>query len=106
MTSKTLLVSSTLAVSLLAGCATNAPPADPLEGLNRGTYAFNDAVDRAVLKPVAKGYQAVTPQFVRSGVNNVFTNVGDVAVAVNSLLQGKGTDAASDIGRFLINSTL
>ena len=107
MTPKSLLVSSALFVSMLSGCAsTNAPPADPLEGLNRGTYAFNDALDRAVLKPVAKGYQAVTPQFVRSGVSNAFTNLGDVAVAFNSLLQGKPADAASDVGRFLINSTL
>lgn len=92
---------------LLTGCATtSAPPADPLEGLNRGTYAFNDAVDRAVLKPVAQGYQAVTPAFFRSGVSNAFRNVGDVSVSVNNLLQGKPRDALSDLGRFVVNSTL
>ncbi len=92
---------------LLAGCATtSAPPADPLEGLNRGTYAFNDAVDRAVLKPVAQGYQAITPSFVRSGVSNAFSNVGDVSVSVNNLLQGKPRDALNDLGRFVVNSTL
>ena len=91
---------------LFAGCAsTNAPKADPFEGLNRATYKFNDTVDKAVLKPVAKGYQAVTPQFVRTGISNVFTNIGDVGTAVNSLLQGKPGNAISDAGRFIVNST-
>ena len=94
-------------VMLVSGCAsTNASRADPFEGVNRATYAFNDAIDNAVLTPVAKGYQAVTPGFFRAGVSNVFTNIGDVAVALNNLLQGKGGDAVSDAGRFLVNSTL
>lgn len=94
-------------ITLLSGCAsTTASKADPLEGLNRATYAFNDALDRAVLEPVAKGYQTVTPGFVRAGVMNLFTNIGDVATSLNNLLQGKAGDAASDAGRFLINSTL
>ena len=94
-------------LALLSGCAsTNASKADPLEGLNRATYAFNDAVDKAVLEPVAKGYKTVTPDFLRAGVSNLFMNIGDVATGLNNLLQGKGGDAASDAGRFLINSTL
>ena len=94
-------------LTLLSGCAsTTSSKADPLEGLNRATYAFNDAVDRAVLQPVAKGYQTVTPGFFRAGVTNLFTNIGDVATSLNNLLQGKGGDATSDAGRFLINSTL
>ncbi|MCY7388740.1 MAG: VacJ family lipoprotein, partial [Burkholderiales bacterium] len=76
---------------MLSGCAsTTTSKADPFEGLNRATYAFNDAVDRAVLEPVAKGYQKVTPGFFRAGVTNLFTNIGDVATAMNNLLQGKG----------------
>ena len=107
MRSKIPLLATFLAALALSGCAsTNAPPADPLEGLNRGTYAFNDTLDRAVLKPVAKGYQTITPQFVRSGVSNAFMNIGEVATAFNSLLQGKPANAASDVGRFLVNSTL
>ena len=95
------------ALSFLVGCAsTGSPPADPLEGLNRATFKFNDAVDKAVLIPVAKGYQAVTPEFVRKGVTNAFSNVGDASSSVNNLLQGKPTQAASDLGRLLINSTL
>ena len=92
---------------ILSGCAsTTTSKADPLEGLNRATYAFNDAVDRAVLEPVAKGYQAVTPGFFRAGVSNLFMNIGDVATSLNNLLQGKAGHAASDAGRFLVNSTL
>lgn len=92
---------------LISGCAsTNASKADPFEGINRATYAFNDVVDENLLKPVAKGYQKVTPEFFRAGVSNLFTNIGDVATAINNLLQGKGGDAASDAGRFFVNSTL
>jgi phospholipid-binding lipoprotein MlaA len=102
-----LAFAAAIGITFLSGCAsTNASKADPLEGMNRATYAFNDVVDRAVLEPVAKGYQAVTPGFFRAGVTNLFTNVGDVATSLNNLLQGKGGDAASDAGRFLINSTL
>ncbi|MEI6738582.1 MAG: VacJ family lipoprotein, partial [Pseudomonadota bacterium] len=96
-----------LTIYLLAGCAsTNAPPADPLERLNRATFKFNDVVDNAILIPVAKSYQAVTPQFVRSGVSNTFGNISDVSTSLNNLLQGKPADAASDFGRVIVNSTL
>ena len=92
---------------LLSGCAsTTASKADPFEGVNRATYAFNDTIDRAVLKPIAKGYDTVTPGFIRAGVSNLFMNIGDVATALNNLLQGKGGEAASDAGRFLVNSTI
>ena len=94
-------------LALISGCAsTNASKADPFEGMNRATYAFNDVVDENLLKPVAKGYQKVTPEFFRAGVTNLFTNIGDVATAINNLLQGKGGNAASDAGRFFVNSTL
>jgi phospholipid-binding lipoprotein MlaA len=96
-----------LTITLLTGCAAvNAPKADPLEGLNRTTFKVNETVDDYVLKPVAKGYQAVTPSFVRSGVSNAFSNIGDVGTSVNNLLQGKPGNAVSDVGRFLVNSTL
>jgi len=94
-------------LGLLVGCAsTGSPPADPLEGVNRVTFKVNDAVDKAVLTPVAKGYQLVTPEFVRTGVSNAFSNVGDVSNSVNNLLQGKAAAAATGLGRLLINSTL
>jgi len=79
---------------------------DPWEGVNRKIYAFNDGADRVVLKPLAKGYKWLFPEFVRRGIHNVFRNIGTPAVAVNQLLQGKGIPAVSDTSRFLLNSTL
>ena len=95
-----------LSVVLLAGCATGKDPRDPFEGFNRGVYEFNEAVDRAVLKPVAQAYRFVLPQFVRSSVGNFFSNLNDVLVAVNNVLQGKFTAAYTDLGRVAINSTV
>ena len=91
---------------LAAGCATTGEtnPADPWEGLNRKTYAFNDALDRAVMKPVAQGYETVVPGFAREGVNNFFDNLEDVATSLNNLRQGKPKEGASDLGRFVVNS--
>jgi phospholipid-binding lipoprotein MlaA len=107
MNSRIALVIVFLAALVLPGCAaTNAPKADPFEGINRTTFAFNDALDATVLKPVATGYQALAPEFVRAGVSNFFTNVGDIASAANSLLQGKPVEAASSAGRVVANSTL
>ena len=91
---------------LIAGCATTRDNPDPWEGLNRKTYAFNDALDRAVLKPVAQGYQRVTPAFVQEGVNNFFDNLDDVATSLNNFLQGKPKQGLSDAGRFLANTVL
>ncbi len=64
-------------------------PSDPWENWNRKVYAFNDALDTAVLKPVAEAYRKVLPELVRTGISNVFGNIGDVWSAVNHLLQGK-----------------
>jgi|SRR5690606_27023827 len=80
--------------------------ADPWEGFNRKVFAFNDVADRYVLKPVAKGYQAVTPQFVERGVHNMFGNLGEIRNVVNDLLQAKFQHGAQDAGRFVVNSTV
>jgi phospholipid-binding lipoprotein MlaA len=72
--------------------------------MNRKTFAFNDAVDRAVLKPVAQGYQRVTPPFVREGVNNFYGNLEDVGTGLNNFLQGKIGEGLSDTGRVIVNS--
>jgi phospholipid-binding lipoprotein MlaA len=92
--------------SLLAGCATSGNPKDPIEGFNRAMFAFNDGLDTAIVKPVATGYDAVLPTPVKTGVTNFFGNIEDVFIGVNNLLQGKIPAAASDFGRFLINSTV
>jgi phospholipid-binding lipoprotein MlaA len=91
---------------LLAGCATVQTPTkgDPLEGLNRTIFKFNDKVDQYALKPVAKGYVYITPQPVRDSVTNFFSNIGDVYIAANNLLQLKITDGVEDIMRIVINT--
>lgn len=95
------------AVTLSAGCATTASnPADPLERYNRAVFSFNDGLDKALIKPAAEAYVAVLPAPVRTGVGNVFGNLGEPWIAVNSLLQGKLLDALSDATRFLLNSTV
>jgi len=100
------LVCLLLLIFSMGGCATGSDPRDPLEPLNRAVYQFNDGVDRAVLKPVAQAYQAVIPQFIRSSVSNFFSNINDVIVGLNNLLQGKFTAAYADLGRVAINTTL
>lgn len=97
-----------LAAALLAaGCAaTHGDPRDPWEAFNRKSYAFNDTFDRAILKPVAQGYEKVTPAFAREGVNDFFSNLEDVGTALNNLLQGKLREGASDAGRVVVNSVL
>lgn len=91
---------------LLAGCATTSNPKDPIEGVNRAVFALNDGIDQVALKPVAKGYDAVVPTPVKTGVANFFGNIADVFIGVNNLFQGKVRDAASDCGRVLVNSTI
>lgn len=94
-----------LAATALGGCATTPGNRDPLEGLNRKVFAFNEAVDSAVLKPVATGYQTVVPQFIRTGIDNVFANIGDLWSAANHLLQAKPRDAIEMGFRFVVNSS-
>ena len=79
---------------------------DPWENWNRKVFYFNEAVDSYVAKPVAKGYKAVVPTFIRRGVGNFFSNLGEVPTAANDLLQAKPGAAATSAGRFLINSTV
>ena len=79
---------------------------DPWEPMNRKIFEFNDVADRWVLKPVARGYQWVTPDPVESGVGNVFANLGTLTTIVNDLLQAKFLQAASDTGRFVVNTTV
>lgn len=95
-----------VAASMLGGCATSGNPKDPIENFNRAVFAFNDGVDKAILKPVALGYDAVVPVPAKTGVSNFFGNIADVFIGVNNLLQGKVSDAAGDAGRVLVNSTI
>lgn len=96
-----------LAATLGAGCASvpNPNPADPLEGFNRGVQRFNDAVDDAVLRPVATAYRDHLPRPLRTGVGNFFGNLDDGWSAVNHLLQGKLEPALNMTLRVAVNST-
>ncbi|HWI13632.1 MAG TPA: VacJ family lipoprotein [Burkholderiales bacterium] len=96
-----------LLIGLIGGCATTASnPRDPLEPLNRGIYTFNEHVDGLLLRPAAELYRLVLPDFARTGVSNFFSNLNDVIVALNNLLQGKVNYAASDASRVVVNSTI
>jgi phospholipid-binding lipoprotein MlaA len=99
-----------LAAALAGGCATTAgsgvsAPEDPWEGFNRKVFSFNEAVDEAVLRPVAEGYQRVVPQLVRTGIGNVFGNIADVWSAANHLLQGKAQHGL-DMGMRVLTNTI
>lgn len=96
-----------LAVAV-AGCAhvPNPNPNDPWESYNRTMFAFNDTVDKAFLKPIAQGYEAVVPEPARTCVHNVFNNMKDVWSSFNSFLQGRPFDGINSFGRVLMNSTL
>ncbi len=98
------VIASIVLALMLAGCASQGNK-DPLEGLNRGIYKFNDTVDKAAIKPIAGAYKAVLPTPVRSGVNNFFSNLNTFVSAINNLLQFKFGNAFSEAGRFVINST-
>lgn len=99
-----------LASLMLSGCATNPDASaeinDPIEGLNRGVFAFNDGLDTILLKPVAQGYRAVVPQPARTGVRNFLHNLKSPMYLANDLLQGDLSGAATQTGRALINTTV
>ncbi|QKZ03486.1 MlaA family lipoprotein [Pseudomonas eucalypticola] len=79
---------------------------DPLENWNRRVYHFNYRFDEWVFLPVVNGYRYVTPSFLRTGVSNFFSNLGDVPNLVNSLLQLKGKRSLEITGRLLLNTTV
>lgn len=95
-----------LACFTLSGCAVNGDPRDPIEPVNRAIHSFNEGFDRAILKPAAQGYQAVTPGFVQTGVRNVFANLDDFTVLANDILQLKLEQTTHDFLRLSFNSTL
>ncbi len=105
-TARLVSVALVLSTALLSGCATNGDPRDPIEPFNRAMYTFNDAVDKAVMKPVATGYKEVLPSPVRTAVGNFFSNLDDFLVVINDLLQFKFEQALSDFGRVFWNSTV
>jgi phospholipid-binding lipoprotein MlaA len=102
---RALAAGATISLTLLAGCATNGDPRDPLEPLNRGIYTFNDGVDALLIRPAGSFYSQILPQWMRTGVSNFFSNINDVIVVVNDVLQLKVSQAGSDVARLAINTT-
>ena len=93
---------------LSSGCATIEGPAnpdDPFESFNRSMFQFNDTVDKYAFKPVAQGYNFIMPSFASKGVSNFFSNVDDIVVFFNQLLQFKFAEAASTSARLVFNTT-
>jgi len=92
------------ALTLLLSSNLNAATKDCFEKVNRVTFAFNNALDKAIFKPVATGYSYL-PQPVKSGVNNATSNILYLITIPNDILQGNFSNALNNSGRFLINTT-
>jgi phospholipid-binding lipoprotein MlaA len=91
------------------GCATTGgvvDPRDPLEGFNRSVYSFNEFMDEHLFDPVGRAYQAILPNFLDRGISNIFSNLGDLGVIANDILQGKLGQAVQDIARVVFNTTI
>ncbi|MEJ2382933.1 MAG: VacJ family lipoprotein [Xanthomonadales bacterium] len=84
----------------------SAPDIDPWESYNRKMHAFNMGFDRVLMRPIARGYDAVMPDAPQRGVRNFFRNLSYPVTFLNLLLQGKFEASANATGRFLVNSTL
>ena len=95
-------------VLFLQGCATtgNGDPRDPLEGLNRGIYSFNEGMDKVLFDPISNIYKTLTPDIVDEGVTNFFSNLGEISNFANNVLQLKIDEALTTVTRFVFNSTI
>ncbi len=115
---KAHIVSFLVILSLLSACSSlsvdlsNDKPTqlgeetENWKAFNRDVYHFNKSIDSGVVKPIAKIYKKLAPEFIDTGISNVFSNLKDVPNALNAVLQLKPKDAVSDAGRFVVNSTI
>ncbi|HIL64218.1 MAG TPA: VacJ family lipoprotein [Porticoccaceae bacterium] len=94
------------AVSSVLASNAMAQTLDPWRVSNERIFNFNDFIDEIVVKPVARTYGLFVPRFGRQFIGNFFSNIDDINVFVNDLLQLKFDAAVSDCGRFLINSSI
>ena len=92
------------ATLLLAGCALGPTREDPFEPMNRVSYQVHDAIDSAIIKPVAQAYVDYAPKPLRQAITNFFGNIDDMFSFVNDMLQGKGEKAGNDLGRVITNT--
>lgn len=99
----------TLGLSLVTnGHADETMPApyDPLESVNRATFGLNNVIDMVIVNPLVSVWNGILPQPVRQGVSNVFDNLDDVYAGLNHALQGRGSQASTDFGRVIVNTTV
>ena len=108
LTVKRFLLGLVLVVGISGGAVAEEyeNPRDPWEGYNRGMFAINEALDMVIAKPIAQAYEFIIPEPIRILVTNVFSNLSDVVIGINDLLQGRGEQAFNDFGRVVINTTL
>jgi phospholipid-binding lipoprotein MlaA len=110
MQATTRVSPAVLLLLLLCACASQAPtrsdPRDPWERMNRATYTFNDKFDKAIARPVARGYHSGVPHFVQTGIRNAFDNVDTTIDMLNDLLQGQLTPFMHDTSRLLVNTVI
>lgn len=105
MTARRVPAALTLLAATLSGCATTAAP-DPIEPFNRKVFAFNEHLDEAVVKPVAKTYVNVVPPPIQKSVTNFFANARDIWSAANLFMQGEIKDGSREVLRFGVNTTI
>ncbi|MDT8410206.1 MAG: VacJ family lipoprotein, partial [Wenzhouxiangellaceae bacterium] len=104
------LITTAAAAFVLAACATSAPPpdqrdpSDPWEPYNRNIYKFNRTLDKAIVKPIAEGYEYVVPDPVETGITNFFTNLKSLQTMINLTLQGRPADTGRMLERFFVNT--
>ncbi len=103
---KIFLISAIIVI--ITGCAAKKPanPDDPYESYNRAMFKFNDVVDSVTLKPIAKVYDKVLPNFAKKRVVNAYSNIGEVPIIINDVLQARAGWAIADFWRLLFNTTL
>ena len=110
VTNRSKLIACTRTSLFVAGLlltgAVQAQTADPWRQTNERIFQFNDYFDTILVRPIAQTYTTVLPRVVRQGIGNFFSNINDINVLVNDILQLKLADAASDSGRLLVNTTL
>jgi phospholipid-binding lipoprotein MlaA len=95
-------------LTIFSGCANtgNISGGDPFESFNRGAFKFNKAMDKKLFNPIAEVYEAILPKVVNEGVTNIFSNMNDISVIANDILQFKFEQAFSDFFRFVVNSSI
>lgn len=103
---KFILILNLLLLSACASVPGGPAEGDPFESYNRAMFSFNEGLDEYILRPVAEGYEAALPNPIKTGISNFFSNIGDIFVILNDILQFKFKQALEDTGRFIFNSTI